>query len=176
MSLGRGRSIVALSAEVERGEGRDSKETTARKEYSLLLLCSFCAFLTVPCVQDLNYGSVQRYSSSLTDPVKRPRDPVRQVHERLKTDSGDHVSYSGGGGEGKDGGAWATGIRHFEKSPPKASSFENLHSELRKSKGLSALAPKDSGSATWGEMRFFQEKPKTTSPLDMLRDRMQKVR
>jgi hypothetical protein len=129
-------------------------------------------------LQDLNYGSVQRYSSSLTDPVKRPRDPVRQVHDRLKTDSGDHVSYSGGGGggEGKDGGAWATGIRHFEKSQPKASSFENLHSELRKSKGLSALAPKDSGSATWGEMRFFQEKPKTTSPLDMLRDRMQKVR
>jgi len=136
-------------------------------------------------VQDLNYGSVQRYSSSLTDQVKRPRDPVRQVYDRLKGDAagGDNVNYNSkpvGGdstaGSSKDGGAWATGVRHFEKSPPKASSFESLHSELRKSKGLSALAPKDTGSPTWGEMRFFQEKPKQTSPLDLLRDRMQKVR
>jgi hypothetical protein len=110
-----------------------------------------------------------RYTS-LTDQVKRPRDPVRQVYDKLKG-----VNSDGTDSGGKDGGAWATGIRHFEKSPPKPSSFENLHSELRKSKGLSALAPKESGGATWGEMRFFQEKPKTTSPLDMLRDRMQKV-
>jgi hypothetical protein len=119
----------------------------------------------------LSYGNV-RYTS-LTDQVKRPRDPVRQVYDKLKGGGGSDVD-SGG----KDGGAWATGIRHFEKSPPKPSSFENLHSELRKSKGLSALAPKESssgGGGTWGEMRFFQEKPKTTSPLDMLRDRMQKV-
>jgi hypothetical protein len=139
--------------------------------------------------QDMNYGSV-RYSSSLTDQVKRPRDPVRQVYDRLKGDAsggggsssdsspsayGGRISTASGGGD-KDGGAWATGIRHFEKSPPKASSFENLHSELRKSKGLTSLGPKDSSQDTWGEMRFFQEKPKTTSPLDMLRDRMQKVK
>ena len=138
--------------------------------------------MAVFLLQDLSYGNV-RYTS-LTDQVKRPRDPVRQVYDKLKGESTEssYVSYSkqaGGDSGGKDSGAWATGVRHFEKSPPKPSSFEHLHSELRKSKGLSALAPKDSGSSsggTWGEMRFFQEKPKTTSPLDMLRDRMQKVR